>query len=110
VLTAGTVAALGAKVVAGAANNQLADEAAGHALAARGITYVPDYVINAGGIIAVGAEYLGGKTLQDEVSAGDAIGPRVADLLDRAASEGQRSDRLADRMALERIAAARARA
>lgn len=109
VLTAQSVGMLGAQVVAGAANNQLADEAAGHALAARGITYVPDYVINAGGIIAVGAEYLGGKTLSDVVTAVDAIGPRVAELLERAAAEGQRSDRLADRMALERIAAARAR-
>ncbi|MEV8466580.1 Glu/Leu/Phe/Val dehydrogenase dimerization domain-containing protein [Fluviibacterium sp. DFM31] len=107
VLTAQNVAGLKAKIIAGAANNQLADEAAGHALAARGITYVPDYVLNAGGIIAVGAEYLGDKTRDQVMTAVDAIGPRVAELLARAEAEGQRTDLLADRMAMERIAAAR---
>ena len=94
-------------VVAGAANNQIWDEAAGAALAARGVTYVPDYVINAGGIIAVGAEYLGGQTRADVLAAVEAIGPRVGALLDRAQADGVRVDLLADRMALEKIAAAR---
>jgi leucine dehydrogenase len=44
--------------VAGAANNQLATPRAGELLAARGVLYAPDYVINAGGIINVGLEYL----------------------------------------------------
>jgi leucine dehydrogenase len=45
------------KVVAGGANNQLASDAAGDALFARGIVYAPDYVSNAGGLIAVFDEY-----------------------------------------------------
>lgn len=40
-------------VVAGAANNQLADAEAANALDARGILYAPDYVINAGGLLHV---------------------------------------------------------
>lgn len=44
---------LKALIVCGAANNQLASEEAGDALYQRGITYVPDYVANAGGLINV---------------------------------------------------------
>jgi leucine dehydrogenase len=59
VLNEQTIPRLKAKLVAGAANNQLATEADGERLRARGIWYAPDYVINAGGIIAVASEYLG---------------------------------------------------
>jgi leucine dehydrogenase len=52
------VARLDAPIVAGGANNQLALPEHGAALAARGILYAPDYVINAGGIISVALEYL----------------------------------------------------
>lgn len=48
-----TVAQLKAKIVAGAANNQLAGPCHGAELWRRGILYAPDYVINAGGIIDV---------------------------------------------------------
>jgi len=44
------------KLVAGAANNVLVDPAAGDALDKAGILYVPDYVINAGGVISVALE------------------------------------------------------
>jgi len=56
ILTLDAVDRLQAKVVAGAANNQLASEDAGLALYNRGILYAPDYVINAGGIINVAGE------------------------------------------------------
>ncbi len=52
-----TVYKIQAKVIAGAANNQLALEAKhGQILRERGITYAPDFLINAGGIINVYAE------------------------------------------------------
>ncbi|MFD1096616.1 Glu/Leu/Phe/Val family dehydrogenase [Salegentibacter chungangensis] len=52
-----TVNRINAKVIAGAANNQLADEVAhGKILRERGIVYAPDFLINAGGIINVYAE------------------------------------------------------
>ena len=44
------------KVVAGAANNQLATDAHAAALAARGILYAPDFVLNAGGVIGASQE------------------------------------------------------
>lgn len=57
-----TVAALRAKVVCGAANNQLVVEGAcgtAEALMARGITYAPDFLVNAGGVIQVSDELHG---------------------------------------------------
>ncbi|MDP2871318.1 MAG: Glu/Leu/Phe/Val dehydrogenase [Bacillota bacterium] len=56
VINPGTIPQLRCKVVAGAANNQLASDADGDALEARGILYAPDYVINAGGVINVADE------------------------------------------------------
>ena len=47
------------KIVAGAANNVILDEAAGKALKARGIWYAPDFIINAGGVINAAAEAAG---------------------------------------------------
>ena len=46
-------------IVAGGANNQLAEERHGDALAAKGILYAPDYVINGGGVINVYGELMG---------------------------------------------------
>jgi len=57
-----TVQVLSAKVVCGAANNQLAVEGTGgtaQALMARGITYAPDFLVNAGGVIQVSDELHG---------------------------------------------------
>ena len=52
-----TLPQLKAKVIAGAANNQLADEQKhGQLLREKGIVYAPDFLINAGGIINVYAE------------------------------------------------------
>jgi leucine dehydrogenase len=50
---------LKAKIVAGAANNQLAEPRHGDDLHARGILYAPDYAINAGGLINVAQEVVG---------------------------------------------------
>ena len=55
-----TIGQLKAKVIAGAANNQLADEVKhGRLLKEKGIAYAPDFLINAGGIINVYAELEG---------------------------------------------------
>jgi hypothetical protein len=54
-----SVARLRARIVCGAANNVLATPEDGDRLADRGVLYAPDYVVNAGGIINVAAEYLG---------------------------------------------------
>ncbi|HRI18161.1 MAG TPA: Glu/Leu/Phe/Val dehydrogenase dimerization domain-containing protein [Burkholderiaceae bacterium] len=83
VLDARSIAALRVRLVAGAANNQLATPADGDRLHARGVTYLPDYLVNAGGIVSVAREFRG----EGEASAVDAevrrIGARVVELLDR---------------------------
>jgi leucine dehydrogenase len=58
-ISAATAPRLKAAIVAGGANNQLADHAAGVALQERGILYAPDFVINGGGIINIAAEIRG---------------------------------------------------
>ncbi len=62
-----TVPKLRARVVCGAANNQLASVQAGEQLHERGILYAPDFLVNAGGLIAVSAEpVVSGKPFDKE--------------------------------------------
>lgn len=104
-LNAQTIPELGAPIVCGAANNQLALEEDGARLQAKGVTYAPDYVVNAGGIISVSAEYLG-----EAESAVDArvkaIAPRLMRVLETAKSEGVTPHQAADRIVRARLAAA----
>lgn len=59
VLNDETVGTIRAGIVAGAANNQLAEDRHGDALRQRGILYAPDYVINAGGVIDAAMDMTG---------------------------------------------------
>ena len=97
VLTAETAEALTARLICGAANNQLATPEVAALLAARGITYLPDYVVNAGGIISVASEIHGhGDAWRLERLAG--IAGRVEEMLAIAAAEGRRTTDVADGM------------
>ena len=99
ILTEATIAALDCKAVAGGANNQLATREDGARVAGRGILYAPDYVINAGGIINVGLEYLG---LGDraEVEARIArIPDRLVEVWDEAERTGAPASDVADAIA-----------
>src|SRR5699024_3789914 len=58
-LTPVSVEEMGARLVCGSANNQLSDARVDTLLAARGITWVPDYLSNAGGLIQVAGERAG---------------------------------------------------
>jgi valine dehydrogenase (NAD+) len=59
VVNAETVNELECEIVCGGANNQLASEEMDEALAARGILYAPDFVVNAGGILNIAEEFTG---------------------------------------------------
>jgi len=101
-----TIGRFKATIVAGSANNQLAEDRHGDALAAAGILYAPDYVINAGGIINISHE----GTTYDKTTAFNhcaEIHNTLARLFQRADAEGIAPNRMADRMAEERIAQAR---
>ena len=83
-LNAKTVEALACKIVCGAANNQLASQEAGEALHEQGILYAPDYLVNAGGLIAVSAEpVVSGKAFDRAavLERVQAIGARTEELL-----------------------------
>lgn len=88
VLNSQSVARLRASMVAGAANNQLACPEDGDALHARGILYLPDFLINAGGIISVAREYLCMGTERDVMTEVGKIADRVAELLERCQEDG----------------------
>ena len=106
VLSAESIPLMRCRVVAGAANNQLATPWDAGRLRDRGILYAPDYVVNAGGVIHLaGYERLGWD--DDQVAARLAgIGRTLGDLLERADREGVTPAAAADRLARERIAAA----
>jgi leucine dehydrogenase len=59
VLNEESVPRLRARIIAGAANNQLAEDAIADRLAARGILWAPDFVVNAGGLINIAVELAG---------------------------------------------------
>jgi len=99
VLNAATIADLRTTIIAGGANNQLATPQDGERLQARGILYAPDYVINAGGIINVGLEYLG-QGDRAEVKARIARIPgRLEQIWDESAATGDPAAAVADRIA-----------
>lgn len=98
-----TVGLLRVKAVAGAANNQLLEPRHGQILAERGIVYVPDYAINAGGLINVAQEVAGYDREKANVRAGK-IFDTITTLLERSKATGQRPEQVADRMVEERLA------
>jgi leucine dehydrogenase len=114
-ISAQTLPRLKGRIVAGGANNQLVDAAAGQALFDRGMLYAPDFVINGGGIINVAGEI---RALER----GEAFDPAwveakvsvmittLGEVLDRSAGERRPADQVAVRMAKERIAKGRAAA
>jgi leucine dehydrogenase len=101
-----TIPELGAPLVCGAANNQLATEEDGARLVAHGVTYAPDYVVNAGGIISVSAEYLGETEAAVDARV-RAIPARLLHVLETAKRENTPPHAAADRIVRRRIANAR---
>ncbi len=84
VLSLDTAPRLRCRIVAGSANNQLAEPEAAELLRVRGILYAPDYVINAGGAIALaGLEQLGWSA-SDLDAALERIGETLRDIYARA--------------------------
>lgn len=106
-LSGDTIPRLRCRVVAGSANNQLAEPADAERLRDAGILYAPDYVINAGGAIGLaGLERAG--WMQDELDAALArIGETLRTIYAQADEDGITTAEAADRVAAARISAAR---
>ena len=111
-ISATTLPRLRVKVIAGGANNQLADATIGQAVFDRGIVYAPDYVINGGGIINVAGEIRAldaGAPFDPQWVATklDRLAQTLGEVLDHALTERRPANLVADEIARARIAAAR---
>ncbi|MFF8280551.1 Leu/Phe/Val dehydrogenase [Streptomyces lateritius] len=101
-----TVPALTAKIVCGAANNQLAHPGIEKDLSDRGILYAPDYVVNAGGVIQVADELHGFDFDRCKAKATKIFDTTLA-IFARAKADGIPPAAAADRLAEQRMAEAR---
>ncbi|MGM7701906.1 branched-chain amino acid dehydrogenase [Pseudalkalibacillus sp. Hm43] len=97
-----TIPQLKAKVIAGAANNQLKDTKHGDQIHEMGIAYAPDYVINAGGVINV-ADELNGYNHDRAMKKVELIYDNIARVFEISKRDNIPTYLAADRLAEERI-------
>jgi leucine dehydrogenase len=100
-----TIPRLRCRLICGGANNQLATAADDAALAERRITFVPNYLANAGGVIDFYQESIDDRP-EAVLAAVERIREITADVLERAAAAGETPLRIADRIVQERLQAA----
>jgi len=105
VLTDEVIDALDARSVCGPANNPLADRSGADRLAARGILYAPDFVVNAGGVIYLDLVAKERGSLDDIMRRVAGIGDTVRRVFDEAANRGVTPLAAAEGLAAERLAA-----
>ncbi len=105
VLDEARVARLRCRVVCGGANNPLTDDDVADVLDERGIVYVPDFLANAGAVIAGGSAALGEADQADARI--ESMGERVRNVVERARYESRTPLHVARSEADERLAAAR---
>lgn len=99
-----TLPRLKCKVICGAANNQLANDAMGDEVEKRGILYAPDYAVNAGGVMNVALE-LDGYNRERAMRMMRTIYHNLGRIYEIAERDGIRTYQAADRLAEERIGA-----
>ncbi len=97
-----TLQRLRCRIIAGAANNQLANEQYGSRLYERGILYAPDYVINAGGLINIACEF-GGYSQDRALARVRGIADTLKDVFTLSKREGIPPSQAADQIAQARL-------
>jgi leucine dehydrogenase len=97
-----SISEIKAKIVAGAANNQLASSQMGAQLLARDVIYVPDYVINAGGIIDI-YHQRNESNAQEMRMQLEQIGQTVSEILKRAQQMNLPTEQVANQIAEEKF-------
>ncbi len=107
-LDARTIPELACRAVVGAANNQLAEPEDAHRLAAAGVLYAPDFVVNAGGLINIAEELRpGGYDPARARGAVERVAVNLTRVLEVARDEAITTEAAAERVAERRIQAAR---
>lgn len=104
VLTLDLVPKLRTKVIAGAANNQLASDEVGQALHDAGILYAPDYVINAGGVINVAGEIGSNYDRDKTMLALRQLPKALGEIFATSENSNQPTSIIADRLARQKLA------
>jgi leucine dehydrogenase len=103
-VNAETISRMKCAIIAGSANNQLADEKAdGQLLLDKGILYAPDYLINAGGLINVYSE-MSGYTKKRTMQLAENIYEATREVLKKSKLENIPTNIAANRIAEKRIA------
>ena len=105
-ITVARIPEMRCQAVVGAANNQLAETECAVLLAKAGITYVPDFIANAGGIINLAEELDRGYRQDRALSRVRGILATTGDVLDTARREGATTTEIAERMAEQRLSGA----
>ena len=104
VLNENTIPQLKCRVVAGGANNQLANPEDAERLRARGIIYAPDYVVNVGGAMAIpGIETLGWSQAEAEDKLVESVRYALQRIFEIAEAEGITTDEASRRIAEEHL-------
>ncbi len=99
IINPNTIAQLKCKAVAGAANNQILDDASGIALKEKGIFYAPDFVINGGGVINAAAEVDGPYNKDEVLVKVDNIYNSIEHILNESKETGEPEGTIATRYA-----------
>jgi len=102
-----TLPQLKAKVVCGLANNQLAEPRHGVALQQRGIAYVPDYVVNAGGMMGASTVIFDTPSHEASIKRIHGLFDTIRSILSQADESGRPSSDVADEIAERRMAEAK---
>jgi leucine dehydrogenase len=109
ILNKETAPRLRCRIIAGAANNQLADDGIADLLAAQEILWAPDFVVNAGGVIYGSAMEFEGCTREDAIARVGAVSSSLEAVFSAARQHAITPLAAARRVADERLEAARSR-
>lgn len=102
-----TIPEIAAKVICGVANNQLAESRHGAELRRRGIVYVPDYVVNAGGMIGAGTVIFEEPSRESSMRRILGLFETIREILKAADEANRAASDMADELAMSRIASGR---
>ena len=98
-----TIPRIQAKAICGLANNQLAEDRHGAALRDAGIAYVPDYVVNAGGMMGASQVIYSEPSRAAAIKRIESLKPTIQSILQTAFRENRPTSDVVNDMALQRI-------